>query len=72
MSLVELRQCVGWYITFSKQDILKDLGSALPEAQGWDMGIPQADPVAMTDVGTTQHIPTETLWADDTIPPSPR
>ena len=38
------------------------------------MGIPQADPVAsptMTDVGAIQHSPTETPWADDTIPPSP-
>ena len=32
MSVVKLRQHVGRYITFSKQDILKDLGSAIPEA----------------------------------------
>ena len=69
---MELRQHVGWYITFSKQDVLKDLGSAVPEAQGWDMGIPQVDPVAMTDIRTTWHSPTETLGVDDTIPPSPR
>ena len=62
------------YITFSKQDVLKDLGSAIPEAQGWDMGIPQADSVAsptVTDVRAAWHSPTETQWADDTIPPSP-
>ena len=54
MSVVELMQHMGRYITFSKQDILKDLGSAIPEAQGWDTGIPQADSItspAMTDVG---------------------
>ena len=72
--MVELRQCVGRYITFSKQDILKDLGSAIPEAQGWDTGIPQADSVAsptMTDVRPLLHSPTETPWVDDTIPPLP-
>ena len=73
--MVELRQCVGRYITFSKQDILKDLGSATPEAQGWDMGVPQADSVASpttTDVGAAWHSPMETQGADDTIPPSSR
>ena len=38
------------------------------------MGIPQTDSVAsptMTDVGATWHSPTETQWADDTIPPLP-
>ena len=53
MSKVELRQHVGRHITFSKQDVLKDLGSAIPEAQDWNMGIPQADSAAshtMTDV----------------------
>ena len=72
MSVVDLRQHVGWYITFSKQDVLKDLGSAIPEAQGWDTGIPEVDPVAMTDIRTVWHSPTETLGVDDTIPPSPR
>ena len=74
MGVVELRQHVGKYITFSKQDILKDLGSAIPEAQGLDVGIPQADSVASpttTDVGAMWHSPTETQWVDDTIPPSP-
>ena len=49
---------MGRYFTFSKQDVLKDLGSAIPEAQGWDLGIPQVDSVAsptMTDVGAVQH-----------------
>ena len=75
MSVVELRQCVGRYITFRKQDVLKDLGSAIPEGQGWYMGIPQADPIAsptMTDVKAAWHSPTETLWVDDTIPPLSR
>ena len=74
MRVVELRWHVGRYITFSKQDVLKDLGSAIPEAQGWDMGIPQAGYVASpttTDVGDMRHSPTETQWADDTIPPLP-
>ena len=56
MSVVELRQCVGRYITFGKQDIFKDLGSDIPEAQGWNMGIPQVYSVAsptLTDVGAT-------------------
>ena len=73
-SVVELRWCVERYITFSKQDILKDLGSAIHEAQGWDTGIPQADSIAlptMTDVGDAQHSPMKTQQADDTIPPLP-
>ena len=56
MSVVELRQPVGRYTTFSKQDIVNDLGSAIPEAHAWDMGTPQADSVAsptMTDVRAT-------------------
>ena len=35
------------------------------------MGIPQADPVTMTDIRAAWHSPTETPWADDTIPPLP-
>ena len=61
---------MGWYITFSKQDILNNLGAAVPEAQGQDMGIPQADPVAsptMTDVRAAQQSH-RNLKADDTIP----
>ena len=72
--MVELRLCVGRYIIFSKQDVLKDLGSAIPEAQGWDMGIPQVNTVAsptMTDVRATWHSPMEIQGVDDTIPPSP-
>ena len=74
MSVVEFRQCVGRYITFSKQDVLKHLGSAIPEAQGQDMRIPQVDPNAsptMSDVGAMQHSPMETQGVDDTIPPLP-
>ena len=66
---------MGRYITFSKQDVLKDLGSSIPEAQGWDMGIPQVDSVASpttTDVRAMQHSPMETQGMDDTIPPLPR
>ena len=72
--MVELRQQVGRYITFSKQDVFKDLGSAIPEAQSWDMRIPQADSIASpttSDVGATQHSSMETQGADDTIPPLP-
>ena len=75
MSMMELKQCVGRCITFSKQNILKDLGSAIPEAQGWDMGIPQTDSIASpttTDIGAMQHSPMETQGADDIIPLLPR
>ena len=44
MSVVELRWHVGRYITISKQDILKDLGSAIPEAKDWNTGISQVSP----------------------------
>ena len=56
MSVVELRQSIGRYTTFSEQDILKDLGSAIPEAKDGDMGIPQPDSITsptMTDVRDT-------------------
>ena len=75
MNVVELRWHVGRCITFSKQDVLKGLASAIPEAKDWDMGIPPVDSVAsptMTDVRGTWLSPTKTQWADDTISPSPR
>ena len=53
MSVVELRWCMGKYTTFSKHDVFKDLGSAIPEAKGRDIRIPQADSTTsptMTDV----------------------
>ena len=56
MSVAELRQHVGRYITLSKWDIIKDLGNAIHEASGWDTDSPQVDPVAwpaMTDVKDT-------------------
>ena len=65
---------MGRYITLSKQDILKDLGSATPEAQGWDTETPQVDSVAsptMTGVGDAWLHPTETQCADDNIFPLP-
>ena len=72
MSVVELKWHVGRYITFSEQDILKDLESAVPEAKGRDMGIPQPDSTAsptMTDIGNTWLIPMETPLADNTTVP---
>ena len=63
------------YITFSKQDILKDIGSALPEAKDWDREIPQVDPITsptMTNVRDMGTSPMETEGADDTITPLPR
>ena len=62
MSVVELRQHVGRYTTFSKQDILKDLGSAIPTAKDEDTGNPQAHSTAsptMTDVRDTWLSPTK-------------
>ena len=44
---------MGRYGTFSKQDIFKDLGNAIPEARNWDTETPQVDPITpptMTDV----------------------
>ena len=73
MSVVELRWCMGRCITFSKQDILKYLGSAVPEAKDGDMGIPQADSTAsptMTDVRDMWLSPMETPLVDDTTVPS--
>ena len=73
-SLVELRWCMRRYITLSKQDILKDLGSAIPEAQGLDTEIPQADSIASpttTGIKDAWLHPMETQWVDD-IFPSPR
>ena len=55
--MVELRQHVGWYITFSKQDVLKDLGSVVPGAQGWDMGTPPADSTASPTVADVETPP---------------
>ena len=58
MSVVELKQHVGMYVTFSKQDILKDLGSAIHKTQGWDTASPQVDPIASS---TTTGM--EDTWA---------
>ena len=74
MSVVELKQQVERYITFSKHDILKDLGSAIPEAKGWDMEIPQVDSIASpttTDVSDMWPSPMKTQGADDIISPLP-
>ena len=57
MSVVELRQQVGWYITFSKQDVLRDLGNAVPGAQGWDMGTQLADSTASPTVANSETPP---------------
>ena len=63
------------YNTLSKQDILKDLGSAIDETQGWDTDSPQAGlitPSAMAGVKDTWSNPTETQWANENIFPLPR
>ena len=64
---------MGRYITLFKQDILKDLGSAIHEAQGWDPESPQADPITLptTGVKDTWSHPIETQWADENIFPLP-
>ena len=66
---------MGRYITLSKHNTLKDLGSSIPKAQGWDTEIPQADSVTsptITGVRDAWFHPTEILWVDDNIFPSPR
>ena len=70
MNVVELRCHVGRYVTLSNQDILKDLGSAIHETQGWDMESPQAGPVTSsttTGAEDTWSRPTETQWVDENI-----
>ena len=73
MSVVELKWHMGRYLIFSKQDVLKGLGSAIPEAKAWDMGIPQVDSAAlptMTGVTDTWLSPMKTQWVNDNIFPS--
>ena len=70
MSVVELKWWVERHVTFSKQDIFRDLGSAIPEARSRDMEIPQVDsfaPPTTKDVGAMEPSPMETQGADDTI-----
>ena len=58
------------YVTLGKQDILKDLGSAIHETQGWDTESPQADPITsstMTGVKQMWSYPMETQWVDKNI-----
>ena len=64
MSVVELRWCMGRYITFSEQDVLKDLGSAIPEAKDRDTGILQADPT--TSPTTTNVSPQAQSYGNST------
>ena len=64
---------MGRYTTFSKQDVLKDLGSTIPEVKDGDMGIPQADFTAsftMTGVRDPWLSPAGSPLADDTTVPS--
>ena len=61
MSVVELKQHMGRYITLSKQDILKDLGSAIHETEGWDTERLQVDPIISSGVKGMWSCPTETL-----------
>ena len=66
---------MGRYITLSKQDILKDLGSAIHETQGWDTESPQADPITsptMTGIKDMWSCSMETQWVDENIFPLPR
>ena len=63
MRVRELRWHIGKYTTFNKQDVFKDLGNALPEAEDEDTGTPPADSTAlsvMTDVKDAQLSPMET------------
>ena len=72
--MVELKWHTGRYVTLSKQDILKDLGSAIHETQGLDTASPQVDPITsstMTGAKDMWPCPTETQWADKNIFPLP-
>ena len=58
MSIRELRQHIGKYTTFNKQDVFKGLVNALPEAEDKDMGTPLVDSTAssvMTDIEDTHQ-----------------
>ena len=72
MSVVELRWHTGRSVTLSKKDILKDLGSAIHEAQGWDPKSSQVDPSTLPTIGVEDawSRPTETQWADENIFPA--
>ena len=69
MSVRELRQHIGRYITLSEPDIFEGLGNAIPEAEYRDMGTPLVDSTTspvMADVEDTQLSPVETPLVDDT------
>ena len=70
MSIVELRWQVEGHFTFSKQDVLLNLGSTIPEARSQDTEAPQkgviAPPTTAT-VGSMEPCPTKTQGANNTI-----
>ena len=72
MSVVELRWHMGRYTTFSKWDVLKDLGNTIPAVKDGDMGIPQADSTAPSTATDDRHLwlsPMGTPPVDDTTVP---
>ena len=69
MSVKELRQHIGRYITFSESDIFEGLGNVIHEVKYRDMGIPPVDSTTssiMADMEDAQLSPVETPPVDDT------
>ena len=70
MSIVELRQQVEGYFTFSKQDIFHNLGGTVPEARSKDTEAPQEGAIApptTIPIGSVEPCTTKSHGADDTI-----
>ena len=74
ISVVELRWQVEGHFTFSKQDVLLNLGNTVPEARSQDTEAPQEGAIApptTATVGSVEPCPTKTQGSNDTIPTSP-
>ena len=73
MSTVELKQHVRGHITFSKWDIIWNLGGTTLEVVSWDTVIPQGDPITLpttADVGDKKSSSMEAQGAYNTTPSS--
>ena len=68
MSMVELKQHVGRYVTFNKQDVLWNLGSTTPEFIGQDMGTPKGTSFTLP---TTRNTESSSMEAWGHIMPLP-
>ena len=75
MSVVQLRWREEGHFTFSKQNILCNLGGTVPEARSQDMEALQEGAIAPptnTTIGGVEPCPTKTQGADNIILASPR